>query len=261
LPGDYQLLGTFCHSVLERLFTAGADLPEIEEAAIRAGAIFDERLPLDAAPLAQADRRLDSAELREQFVRATRVLVSTLRCGGYRIAGIETAVEGNALGKPLIGAIDCLAIRADGGEAVIDFKYSGRDKYRNRIVQGRAVQLATYAYSRSQGTRPYPAVAYMVLKDALLFTPAESAVDGVPLEQQLEGPSIAMVWRQFAEALVTAGGWLDGEDMVPARPIQPAESWPPGVELVLGPVQPANPVPEPCRYCEYGLLCGREELE
>src|SRR5205823_2867726 len=59
LPDMHQLKGTFCHSVLERVFGTEAPLPSAAEATNRVGKTFDERLPLDAAPLAQPDRLIE----------------------------------------------------------------------------------------------------------------------------------------------------------------------------------------------------------
>lgn len=260
LPSDFQLKGTFCHSVLERLFGNGGDLPSIEEATALAAQIFDERLPLDAAPLAQPDQVLERHKLRTELINATRALVAALSSGGYRITGIEVEVEGEAFGKPLTGWIDCLAVRDDAREAVIDFKYAGRQKYRKLIEDGRAVQLAAYAHSRAQGVRPYPAVAYLVLADAQLYTPCGSPLSGDATRYVVDGPAIEVVWDRFSQAIIAADSWLAGEQPIPARPLQPPAEWPPGMDLVLDGALAEDHAQEPCRYCNFGLLCGREGL-
>jgi hypothetical protein len=260
LPGDFQLKGTFCHSVLERLFGNGGELPSNEEATALAGQIFDERLPLDAAPLAQPDQVLERHKLRTELINATRALMAALSSGGYRITGIEVEVEGDAFAKPLTGWIDCLAVRDDAHEAVIDFKYSGQ-KYRKLIADGRAVQLATYAHSRTEGGRPYPAVAYLVLADAQLYTPSGSPLSGDATRHVVDGPAIGVVWDRFSQAVTAADGWLTGEQPIPARPLQPPAEWPKGVGLVLDGTLAADQPQEPCRYCKFGVLCGREGLQ
>ena len=260
LPSDFQLKGTFCHSVLERLFGCGGNLPSIEAATALAAQIFDERLPLDAAPLAQPDQVLERHKLRTELVNATRALVAALSLGGYRISGIEVEVGGEAFGKPLTGWIDCLAIRDDAREAVIDFKYAGRQKYRKLIEDGRAVQLAAYAHSRAQVDGPYPAVAYLVLADAQLYTPSGSPLSGDATRYVVDGPAIGVVWDRFSQAITAADNWLTGQQPIPARPLQAPAEWPQGVELVLDGMLAADQAQEPCRYCNFGLLCGREGL-
>ena len=260
LPGDFQLKGTFCHGVLERMLGGGGDLPTVDEAANLIGQIFDERLPLDAAPLAQPDQMLERRKLRTELVNATRILVGALSSGGYRISGIEVEVEGEAFGKPIIGSIDCLAVRDDAQEAVIDFKYAGRRKYRELIQKGRAVQLATYAHSRRQGTGPFPAAAYLVLADAQLYTPSGSPLSGDVSRYVVDGPGIQAVWDRFSEAIAAADNWLTGDQPIPARPLQPPAQWPQGTDLVLDADRAEGRPQDPCRYCNFGLLCGREGL-
>ena len=205
LPGDFQLKGTFCHSVLERVLGEGGDLPTVAEAVAAVVTAFDERLPLDAAPLAQPDKYFERQRLRSELENATRVLVGALASGGYRIVGIEVELSGYAFGKPLNGWIDCVAEREDGEEAVIDFKYGGRAKYHSLIEEGKAVQLATYAYGRSTVNDRFPGVAYLVLSDGLLYTPSESPVDGDNNRAVINAPGIESVWQDFSNAIKQRG--------------------------------------------------------
>ena len=264
IPGSFQLKGTFCHGILERLFKDKAKLPTPDEAVRLVGQLFDDRLDLDAAPLAQPHQLHDRMQLRSELVNATRVLVTTLAAGGYRITGIEVEVSGDAFGKTLGGFIDCLAEHTDGHEAVIDFKYTGRSKYEQLLSDGRAVQLATYAHGRA--TQPgsngrYPCVAYLVLKDAQLFTPAGSPLRCDGSRHVVDGPAIHDVWQKFSTAIDASDGWLSGKGPIPARPLQEPSAWPAGVSLVLDPNLPAEKVQEPCRYCSYQQLCGLHQLQ
>jgi hypothetical protein len=261
LPDDQQLKGTFCHGIFERVFGGGGDLPALDVAVAQALAAFDERLPLDAAPLAQPGKRLERQRLRSQLENATRLLVSTLSGGGYRIVGLEVALAGQAFGKPLNGWIDCVAERHNGEEAIIDFKYGGRSKYHALIEEGRAVQLATYAYGRSTTGGAFPAVAYLVLSDGLLFTPSGSAVHGTGQHAILNAPTIHTVWQQFAAALEAAGDWLTSGAPVPARPLQDSAAWPAGADILLQPDLKPEAVQEVCRYCDFTRLCGLKETK
>lgn len=261
LPGDFQLKGTFCHSILERVFAGGGDLPTVDDAVARVGAAFDERLPRDAAPLAQPDKYFERERLRGELKNATRVLIDTLASGGYRIAGLEVALAGAAFGKTLIGSIDCVAVQDNGEEAIIDFKYAGRSKYYSLIEEGRAVQLATYAYGRSTADGTFPAVAYLVLADGLLYTPSERPIRGDGNRTLINGTAMESVWQRFAAAIANADDWLTTAASVPARPLQDPADWPEGVgELVLDPKLKADATQEVCRYCEYKSLCGLQEI-
>ncbi len=261
LPGDHQLLGTFCHSVLERVFSGQQQLPSEADAVAAVQRTFAERLPLDAAPLDQPGQSFVKRRLEEQLVNATRSLIRTLEPGGYRITGLEVELDGEALGSELSGFIDCLAERADGSEAIIDFKYGGRSKYYSMIAEGKAVQLATYAYGRSQVTGRFPGVAYLILSDGLVYSPSGSPIEQSDPRSQIDAVAISEVWQVFATAIQEADAWLRGEVPVPARPLLPASDWPAGVELVLEPRLSRDEEQGVCRYCNYRQLCGMQETE
>lgn len=260
LPDDFRLKGTFCHSILERVFGSGGTLPSVDNAVTAVTTAFDDRLPLDAAPLAQPGKLVECQTLRSQMQNATRVLISTLAAGQYRIAGIETTLSGTAFGKTLKGSIDCVAERDDGEEAVIDFKYGGRSKYHDLIEEGKAVQLATYAYGRHKERGKFPAVAYLVLSDGLIFTPSGSSVHGVGPQSVIDAADIQDVWQQFETAVVNAEQRLTSDELVPARPLQRPDDWPDGATMVLHAKLSKNSVQKVCQYCDYQTLCGLHEL-
>lgn len=259
LPGDFQLKGTFCHGIFERVFDGGGPLPTVDEAVELVLAAFDERLPLDAAPLGQPHKYFERQQLRSEMENATRVFVGTLESGGYRIKGIEVELSGEAFGKSLSGWIDCLAEREDGTQAIVDFKYGGRGKYHSLIEDGKAVQLATYAYGESTAHGAFPAVAYLVLSDGLLYTPSGSPIEGDGNRSVINAPAIQTVWQQFSDAITNADGWMTSDAPVPARPLQEKSDWPDGVSIVLDEkLKPGNVQPA-CKYCDYQRLCGLQE--
>jgi len=242
--------------VLERVFGTGGDLPAVEDAVAAVVATFDERLPLDAATLAQPNKYFECQRLRRELENATRVLVGTLASGGYRITGIEVELTGEAFGKSLNGRIDCVADRKDGEEAIIDFKYGGRSMYHSLIEDGKAVQLATYAYGRSTASGRFPGVAYLVLSDGLLYTPSGSPVQGDGDRAVINAPAIQKVWQQFSDAIEKADGWLTSDDPVPARPLQDPSQWPDGVTIVLETSLKDDETQAVCRYCNFKSICG-----
>ena len=259
LPDELRLRGNLFHKILERVFGVEGDLPTVSEAIRLVGEAFDERLPLDAAPLAQPEKRVDSLKLRNELLKATELFVTTLIAGGYCSVKIEEPTEGSVFGKELKGSIDCLAQANDGREAVIDFKYAGRKKFYKMIEEGRSAQLATYAFSRRQATGRFPAVAYLILSDGKIFTPSGGPLEGVEPARAINGPSIEQVWSNFSRAITAAENWLTTDEPVPARPLQDAADWPAGSDLVLIDSLPQNEKQSTCRYCDFTRLCGLEE--
>jgi hypothetical protein len=264
LPDDFALKGTFCHAVLESVFQKGIEFSNSERIVEEVTRTFDERLPLDAAPLAQPTRLSEKLQLRHELQGAARTLSQVLAAGQYQVVGMELEVKGAFEGRPLTGAIDCIVEGKDGTESVIDFKYGGRRKYGGLLSEGRATQLATYAHARETlNNKRVSAVGYLILSQGVMLTPKGSALEGGSSVQVVDGPSIQDVWNAFSSALRGAEGWLRGEDAVPARPLQDPDAWPDGATLVLeGPDSKGRmPQEQPtCKYCDYQILCGRKEL-
>lgn len=261
LPADAKLNGNFCHQVLDLWFTGNPNKTDPEKVAEEVARIFNERLAFDAAPLAQPDNLLKANTLRNQLVQASKTLIKAMIKGNYRILKIESPIEGEAFGKILKGSIDCLAQKCEeSGEAIIDFKMYGTSKYSKMLEDGKAIQLATYAYSRKAAKGSFPAVAYLILGDSQLKSPTGSALDGLDKSQTVSGPTIKSVWDEFTLAFNEANDWLNQELAVPARPLQDSSQWPKKVELVLNPNLKINEQQEVCKYCNFKSLCGLKPL-
>jgi hypothetical protein len=263
LPDDFLLKGNFCHSILEAAFGADKPLPSVIAAQKMIGRLFDNRLPLDAAPLAQPGRLAEKMRLRDEVLNATRTLVEALKAGGYTVKGMELPISGSINGRVLDGFIDCLVGTKDGEEAVIDFKYMGKKKYRRLLEDGHAVQLATYAYARSQASNgEFPRVGYLIIADGLLYTPTGSPLYGAAKIALVNGKPIKDVWQDFYSALKSSGSWLSVGGKIPCWPLQVPDERPKGTEMVIE--EPDRNTPqeevEPCKYCDFKILCGIKEL-
>lgn len=262
LPNEFLLRGSFAHAVLEDVLgDRRGQLLEPDEVVRAVQERFDERLPLDAAPLAQPDRIATRRRFRRELSRATRVLAEALRAGGYVVEDMEAELDADLDGRLVRGRIDCL-VRNDAGEAIVDFKYGGVKRYRELLEEGRATQLAVYAFARGARAggsgRPLSSVAYLILNNARLYTPEGSPLDGTsPYDTVDEAPAIARVWEEFRSALDRAGGWLDDGERVPARPLQDPGEWPDGVDLVVETDDRKDRRDlRPCKYCDHQVLCG-----
>lgn len=265
LPNPFRLRGRFAHIVLDDVLGDGGELPDPDEAAGAVVDRFDERVALDAAPLAQPDRLAERRQLRAELEAAVRLLVGVLQRGGYEVVRGEAPIDAEYDGRPLGGKID-LVIRGPEGEAIVDFKYGGRRRYRELLEEGHAVQLAVYAYARGdqQGRDgPVPAVGYLVIRPQRLYTPAGSPLRGAAPRSVIDGaPAIREVWDRFREALARSQDWLTAEDdPVPVRPRQDPDAWPEGVEMVVETDRRSDRTElRPCKYCDYQLLCGVREV-
>jgi len=130
-------------------------------------------------------------------------------------------------------------------------------------IEGRALQLATYAAARRQQSGSADVrVAYLLIADGTVHTPEGSPLHGAARAALVgDAPAIHDTWRFFAAALAGAEGWLRGEEPIPLRPHQDPEAWPPGaepldpsprlgVETLPGP----HPFPGRVRTEDWGIL-------
>ncbi|MBT5124963.1 MAG: DUF2800 domain-containing protein [Planctomycetaceae bacterium] len=260
LPSGPRLYGLFLHSVLEQVFAGGGDLPNVENAVAAVTEVFDSKLKTEAAPLAQASEYATASELRGQLQFATEVLIGALAAGNYSIVGLEVKLDSAAFGRKLTGSIDCLAKRPDGKQAVIDFKFGRAAARGQMLADGKALQLATYAYASRDAADNFPAVAYLILNNGRFATPSGSALAGGGIEV-LDGPPIKDVWNGFVAAIESCGDWLTTDAFVPARPLQVPADWPSGVELVLQDNLKSDETQSPCIYCDYSALCGLQPVD
>lgn len=264
LPDIFTLKGSFCHSVLKAVLESTEELPTADQVRRLVVEQFDSQVALEAAPLAQPSRAGEALEARTNLAAAAARLVEVLSAGQYRIVGMEFDAGGNVNGVPLSTFIDCLAKTADGYEAVVDFKYGGRKKYPAMLEDGRALQLAVYAHARSQACEgSCPAVAYLILSSAAVFTPEGSRILGDGPVSVIAGAApMSEVFAGFMVALDAADAWMSGDAPLPARPLQPQEDRPPGSEMAIG--RPDRGYTQadvdPCKYCDYKALCGMEVL-
>jgi ATP-dependent helicase/nuclease subunit B len=260
LPASIRLKGNLGHDLLARVLGGGVPLPTPEEAREAMGRAFDERLPKDAAPLAMPAAAGEAVRLRQELVDATEQLVTILRDGGYRVVAMEMPVEGALDGRPMCGAMDCLVATEGGEEAVLDFKYVLR-KPRDKLRDSKALQLAVYAASREATTgRRVEGAGYFVLASGRLYTPQGSPVRGAPSSALERGaPSMTDTWHRFRAALAAAESWRS-DGIVPARPLQDTKEWPRDGDLATDREDDkAKTIREPCKYCPYGGVCGKEE--
>jgi RecB family exonuclease len=262
LPEGGRLAGTFLHGVLERVLgaAAGKPLPPKGELLEALGREFDERLPRDAAPLAAPAKRTERHRLRANLLASGAALHDALSRGGYRIVGLEVPIDAEVAGRRLCGYVDCIASAGTGKEAIVDFKASRASGWRDKLAEGRATQLATYAAARSasEGSGK-TAVAYLSLTSAAMATPAGSPLRGALPSEIVDGaPDIAEVWRDFDRALIAADDWFTGKTSIAARPLQSPEEWPEGAGIVLG---DGSSDPSCCRFCDWPTICGRNEVK
>jgi len=243
---ETRVLGTVAHAVLEHVFAQGLPGPDAAEAAARER--FDAEAPRLAASLFQRGASAERARARSITARAARELSRLLREGGWSVGAVEQTLEGEALGGGFRGTPD-LVVEQGRRRGVIDFKWSGQAYRRALIENGGAMQLAAYARLLKGGVAPD--AGYFVLETQRLLSTSE-ALSG--RNAALEGPELPETWaaleqaadarwRQLSAGQVMAAAIDDGEGGDVADKTR----------LIEGSLE----VQAPCRFCDYGLICGR----
>jgi hypothetical protein len=202
---------------------------------------------------ARARQRLET-----QFGRAARGFHELLTRGSYRVVGFEVEPGGKLDGRDFMGRPDCVLEAKQGTKAIVDLKYAGK-KYRERIEEGTAVQLAVYAAAIAGEGKEIKkmAAAYLIIDTARIYTSANSPIIGS--DDPIPGPSVADTWSRISTALSVTTTWLKTGE-VPARPLQDALHWPPGANLALQKSKREEGY-ELCVYCDHSVLCGKKVIE
>lgn len=147
VPSGNQMIGTFCHRIVEELY-ADPNRPWLpDDAAIEAGRLYDLLAPSMASELLLEGNAIENLRYRGAIMEAVRQLVEAIHRLQLRVEKTEAPLEAMVDNIPFIGYADLLLRDTDGHPFVIDMKWSWSSKYRRQEVEeGSALQLAAYAW-------------------------------------------------------------------------------------------------------------------
>ncbi len=245
LPDDERLVGVLAHAVVERLFARRKNwLPD--DAANEAARLLDSLALSIAAPLLRPGYVVEYERAKVCVSSSIRQLVEMISDADLTVRGCEEeVVVCMAPDQDLGGYLDLVLEDANGKSAVLDLKWSKRDRYRREeIEQGRALQLAAYTWLEEQAGRTAIGAGYFMLRQQTLFFtsprpfPAAHHVPGSDLKQTWDGLKHAYDHRmaQLEQGEVLVRGVDPGPDDADIDPMPQIE---PG-----------------CRFCDYRPLCG-----
>lgn len=244
---DRRLIGLLGHRLARELLSPGTPPPPNElahQAAARLPSLIEET----AAPLLQTGAAAERARVLDALPRALEQIGMLLRDGGLEVVEAEATRSLSDLlgpGEALNGDVDLLLRDAKGRPALLDLKWSrSLRSYRQRVRDGRAVQLAAYAALIGAEER----AAYVLL--------AVPAVVGGPgglggFRPEADAPSLAATWDALLKSRAKRGESL-AIGRLQALGIYEGNKPPPdpdGAPLA---------VEAPCRFCAHGLLCGKK---
>ncbi|MCE6951540.1 PD-(D/E)XK nuclease family protein [Cereibacter sphaeroides] len=141
---DVRIKGNVAHDVFERVFPAGAGVPDADALALAIGPAFERALSRHAAFLRGAAWDMERTGLEREIRQAALRWRDHLLGLGARILGIETWLAGEARGIRLRGKADTILELPDGAILIVDHKKSGTAGRRARMERGWDLQVGLY---------------------------------------------------------------------------------------------------------------------
>lgn len=170
---ERRLLGTLAHRLVEKLF-AVPDVLAWTADKVRAwfDAHADDLLEAEGAPLLMLGYGIALHRFKNTVTESTAALLGHLQSAGVVGVRTEAEFEGALFGVPVVGKLDLLAELPGSRFAVLDLKWSGENRYRERLLSGTHLQLAIYAalVEQNVGRTPDELAFYIFDSRGLLAT-------------------------------------------------------------------------------------------
>ena len=281
LKNDAVLKGLAAEQVMREVFETSPPANTVAALA-KLTTILRDRLPFIHAGLCQPS----AAAERQKFEHVLHKAVPVMQClvdGGVQVTfGVELGQFQTVQGSvPLYngvvpdGAVDVLGSLAVNGRTVplvIDEKFGSRDKYLKLLKEARCWQLVMYSDVTGQKAPgiPVDAIGYLVLTEGKLYVPAWAAgqladprfsscveIVGTAGQATLTGQAAALA-QQVAAA--SASATQAGATML-AHPRLAVAGGPLHPDLAfVGGGNAKDAVKSACQYCDYGALCGKDQV-
>ncbi|RYB04317.1 PD-(D/E)XK nuclease family protein [Lichenibacterium ramalinae] len=242
IPARDRLIGNVAHALAEAVLPVGR-VPDPDEVRRAAVAGLDAVVDAIAAPLRLSGSSGELAFARARIPDSLATLAALLADRGMAVVGMEVERASAAGAPPIRSRIDLLVRDRQGGEAVIDLKWtSSRTWRRTELEEGRAIQLATYGHLVAPaGGAP---AGYYLLRQRELLAEAGSALarEGLRVARTLDATWEAMEtdWGKLTRLARSGRGLATGVPGV-AEHLPADLGFPPGERV--------------CAFCDMGHVC------
>ncbi|MDR1886253.1 MAG: PD-(D/E)XK nuclease family protein, partial [Synergistaceae bacterium] len=207
LPSGSVMIGNLCHRIAQEIYTNAVSPVPPNVAFAAALRLYDELLPSMASELLLDGREVEKMRYRASVASAIRGLAAAVAGLGMRVVGSEERISSELDGIPFVGAADLILEDSLGNRFVLDLNWSGSDRYmRSEIEEGRALQLAAYAWMLRSGGADGGSVhsGYFMLAQGRLLSDSpllgeRSVAGGAPIEEVWERG--ARSWRESFRTL------------------------------------------------------------
>ena len=245
LPEGNLLYGNLTHNIIAELFHDAPKSPEDSEQ--RAGELFDTKGPLLATSLFLPGADAIRASVRRVTVSAAGDLFRLMQSWGATPIASEKEFKRTLAGIEITGKPDLVI---DSPYSVLDFKWGGLNYRRELLERGGAYQLAVYGFVTGDKSDILPS-AFYILEGQRLMTTSKDVFQKAEI---IEGPEPKAVWQAFEKGYMKRLDELKNKIIEATAIVETDAEKPPekdGMDeegvLALSP---------PCKFCDYGGLCG-----
>jgi ATP-dependent helicase/nuclease subunit B len=241
-----RIMGDFAHTIVSELLSNEEQFGDAQKLRIRTAALIDERLPQMASVLLLPGNKIQLRKNKDALLNSVVHLIGLLTEANLKVDGTEQTFTAPFNLGEFAGTIDLLVKTTEGLPVVLDLKWSRYPSvYKQKLAQGKALQLASYAWLLSQqkgAISEFPWVGFYMLRQAHLYT---NSLELSPQYAISATRSIADTWTYATEQYNRIFGELQIGHPT-ATGIAPDA----GSETFIEP---------PCTICSFGDFCGIKE--
>lgn len=197
IPADFTLMGTLAHRMVEKLYcTAGSLAWTLAQLENWFDSQIDTLIDEEGAVLLMAGKQVECLSFKARLRQSVISLHQLLQTAGITSVQPEQLLEGTSNQGDLKGFADLLLTLSDGSTLIVDMKWAGQKKYREKLQNDTHLQLILYAKLVQEATGSWPEVAYFILHDAKLLTTAPHQFKGVTAVTSTSEPTKPAIWQQ-----------------------------------------------------------------
>lgn len=238
-----QLIGVLAHAVIRCLVEESTEWTP-SAASRRASEMLEVMIPTQAAPLLLPGNGANLRMAKQAIPDGIEQLIRTLAESKLSISACEAPYQKELDGITIVGTVDLLLSDDSGNPVVLDVKWTrSAGRYRTRIKEGTALQLATYGWLVSSGSREdFAPAGFYLIRQKQLFSTEDRCF---PQRAQVEATrNLHATWELAQEQRLTIMSNLTQGRVVAVGVLPPSE-------------EPVDVLVEaPCSYCAHRLLCG-----
>ena len=238
------LIGDIAHKVFRRLFSdntwsSNSLVPSAES-------YFDDFVETVGLPLLLPGKNLERQNAKRLIVESAVEFARLLTSAGLIPEGCEVHKEATFGQGNFIGDLDIVLKDSSGNSFIVDYKWSRGLKYKiSEISKAHQLQLAAYAWLESIDTNQFGRVGYYMLRQKRLLHCGDTPLS---IGQQVLSLPVAEIWQNAESDYQTILGQL-GEGSICASGVTQTG------EVLASPNRNFS-VEAPCKFCDYGNLCG-----